>query len=74
MTMADYFASFKEKWVTVQGTSGTFIFQGVLKEVGDDYIVIQESENDNPKLISNRNIMSFKPMRMKENGKPRMFG
>lgn len=75
MKMTDYFESCKGKWVMVGVDTGSgMYYQGVLEEVGEDYIVIKESENENPKLMSNRHIVFFKVMRMKENGKPRMFG
>jgi hypothetical protein len=62
--MSEYFESGKGKWVMLSVDSGTgTYYQGILEEIGEDYIV-----------ISIRHIVSYKLMRIKENGKPRMFG
>ena len=75
MTMASYFERYKEKWVTVQTSEGSLAYiNGVLKEVGDDYLVLKITENEEPLLLTYRHIVSFKPMKMKENGKPKLFG
>jgi len=75
MNMSEYFESGKGKWVMLSVDSGTgTYYQGILEEIGEDYIVIRENENENPRLISIRHIVSYKLMRIKENGKPRMFG
>ena len=75
MKMIDYFEAYREKWVSIALVSGQgAYYQGVVKEIGEDYIVIQQTENEMPVLINIRNITAFKPMRMKENGKPKLFG
>ena len=64
MKMCDYFESYRGKWVTVQ--SG--------QSFGEDFIVIQVTEKENPYLIPNRNISYFKELHTNANGKPKIFG
>lgn len=75
MKMTDYMSRFINKWVSIQVDSGSYgLFQGVLTDVGEDFVEIKETENENPKMIPFRCIVAFKPMKMKENGKPKLFG
>ena len=73
MKMCDYFESFRGKWVTVQ-SGQSFAMNGILKDIGEDFIVIQVTEKENPYLIPNRNISYFKELHTNANGKPKIFG
>ena len=73
MNMTSYLASYREKWVSLYAGTGAYV-QGVIKDVGDDYIVVQESENQNPLIFNIRNVVYVKALRTKENGKPKVFG
>ena len=75
MHMSDYISQYLNKWVSILTDSGAVgIYQGVLLECGEDYLVIKETENELPRIITYRHLVSLKPMRVKENGKPRVFG
>ncbi|SMC78902.1 hypothetical protein SAMN06296952_2768 [Oscillospiraceae bacterium] len=75
MHLCDYLMTLKDKWIQVQVDSGSMvIYQGVLQEIGDDYIIIKDNTAENPQLLTLRHIIGIKEMRVKENGKPRIFG
>ena len=76
MKMCDYFETLRGKWVMISVVSGQgAYYQGVLQEVGEDDLVIKdETTAENPYMIPTRSITSCKEMRLKDNGKPRLFG
>lgn len=75
MKMCDYFEAFRNKWVSIHMDTGTGLYyQGVVKDVGEDYLLILTTERENPTLIPFRHIVAFKEMHVNANGKPKLFG
>ena len=75
MKMSDYLEAFRGKWIMVQLLTGTGCYlNGVLKDIGEDYIVILTTEKEKPTMINIRNLVSVKEMHINEKGKPKLFG
>jgi len=75
MKMTDYLEPLRGKWIMVQLLTGTGCYlNGVLKDIGDDYIAILTTEKEYPTMINLRNIVSVKEMHVNDKGKPKIFG
>ncbi len=74
MKMADQFEALKGKWVNVVLDSGSFtMIQGIIRDVGDDYIGVLEKEDANIKYINNSKIVTLIECKLNDKGKPKIL-
>ncbi|MBQ1894418.1 MAG: hypothetical protein II167_01865 [Clostridiales bacterium] len=74
MKMADQFEALKGKWVNVVLDSGSFtMIQGIIRDVGDDYIGVLEREDANIKYINNSKIVTLIECKLNDKGKPKII-
>lgn len=74
MKMADQFEALKGKWVNVVLDSGSFtMIQGIIRDVGDDYIGVLEREDANTKYINNSKIVTLIECKLNDKGKPKIL-
>jgi len=74
MKMIDVLEGYRGKWVSLALTSGQGAFlQGVVKDVGEDYVILTECNDHEPVVFNLRNITYVYALKVKDNGKPRMF-
>ena len=73
MKMCDVLEGYRGKWVNIALTSGQGAYlQGIIKDAGEDYVIV-ECEGHDPMVVNLRNITYIYTLKIKENGKPKMF-